>query len=95
MGRARWSPADQFWLDTHPHGLPPDSPYRPAYRQKILGGSKTTGKYPEPWKTLPREVVDRWRARNLTERWATSEKTAQALAWLEDEFGGYRDPEGS
>ena len=94
MGRARWPPDEAKWLAEHPHGLPPDSPYRPAYRQKILGGSKTTGKYPEPWKDLPSATVERWRARNLAERWATSDKTARALAWLEDEFGGLTDPEG-
>ena len=94
MGRLRWPPEDQAWLDTHPHGLPPDSPYRPAYRQKILGGSKTYTKVPEPWKALSKEDVDAWRARNLAERWATSDKTAAALAWLEQEFAGFHDPEG-
>lgn len=61
------------------------SVYRPAFRQS-MGGPRTIGKQPEPWKELPRPVIDHWRARNLDERWATSDKTAQALAWLEQEF---------
>ena len=95
MGRARWPEEDAKWLAEHPHGLPPASPYRPAYRQTILGGSKTYTKIPEPWKELSKAEVDAWRARNLAERWATSDKTAAALAWLELTFGGYRDPEGA
>ena len=95
MGRARWPEKDAQWLAEHPEGLPPAPPYRPAYRQTLLGGSKTTPKLPEPWKDMPKAEVDAWRARNLPERWATSDKTAAALAWLEYEFGGFRDPEGA
>ena len=94
MGRARWPEEDAKWLAEHPHGLPPASPYRPAYRQKLLGGTKTSSKQPEPWKNLSKAEIDAWRARNLAERWATSDATAQALCWLEDVFGGYDDPEG-
>ena len=79
MGRARWPEADAQWLAEHPHGLPPASPYRPAYRQKILGGTKTFTKVSEPWKELSKEEVDAWRARNLAERWATSVERLRQL----------------
>lgn len=60
--------------------------YRPAY---VYGrGRSGGGELPAPWLALPSAEVDAWRARNLDERWATSEKTARALAWLAREFSG-------
>lgn len=63
--------------------------YRPAYSNP-QGHAKTHSKDLDPWKALPPATVAQWRVRNLAERWATSDKTAQALAWLEHEFS---DPE--
>jgi len=93
MGRARWSEQDQAWLAANPHGLPPDSPYRPAF-VFASGMHRSTRKDPEPWKDVPRAEVDRWRMRNLDERWAATDRIAQCLTWLFLEFGGYDDPEG-
>jgi hypothetical protein len=91
MGRARWPEEDAKWLAEHPEGLPPASPYRPAY---VSPGRHSERKIDEPWKALTRAEVDAWRAKNLEERWATSDATAKALCWIEQAFGGTSDPEG-
>ena len=82
----RWLPAAN---EAYQFRMASTSVYRPAFRQS-MGGPRTIGKQPEPWKELPGHVIDTWRARNLDDRWATSDKTAQALAWLWREFSGDR-----
>jgi hypothetical protein len=79
--------AYQFYMAT-------TSLYRPAYSH----GSGRRGERDVqalPWRETAKQDVDTWRARDLGHRWATSDRTAQALRWLEDAFGGYDDPEGS
>lgn len=39
-----------------------------------------------PWRAVEKAAIDAWRARDLPERWATSDGTAQALTWLEQTF---------
>lgn len=86
-----WLPAVneayQFYMAT-------TSLYRPAYSYGA-GRPEARDVQARPWRETPKEDVNRWRARDLDARWATSDRTAQALVWLHDTFGGYDDPEGS
>ena len=72
-------PKVRAWIES-------DSPYRSAFCSPGWG-PKTHSKDVDPWKDLPMAEVEAWRARNLEERWATTDRTARALAWLEREFG--------
>ena len=78
---AALSPKVRAWIES-------DSPYRPAYFCLAGGGPKTHSKDTDPWTDLPVAEVEAWRARDLSNRWATSDRTARALAWLEREFSG-------
>ena len=66
--------------------------YRPAY---VFGRGRAASSQepnPAPWRSLPAARITAWRAQDLAERWATTDTIAQALAWLDDEFG---DPENT
>lgn len=60
------------------------SVYRPAF---VFGKGRSANEKPtNPWRELDQATVEAWRGRDLGNRWATTDKTARALAWLEQEF---------
>lgn len=62
--------------------------YRPAYVSPARHVDGPREKDAAPWKTVSVAEVERWRARDLANRWASEPGIAQALAWLAREFGG-------
>lgn len=69
--------------------------YRPAV---VFGRGRAASSQepnPAPWRAVPAARITAWRARDLAERWATTDTIAQALAWLDETFGGYDNPEAA
>lgn len=69
--------------------------WRPAYVSPPHTRHAEPSRYKQPWRELTERDVEQWRARNLPERWACEPGIAMCLAWLEREFGGLTDPEGT
>lgn len=75
MGRATWGPEEAAWLLEHRHGLPPASPYRPAYV------------YPSTKKDTGRPALDPWLTQEFKARHVGMGRGELALRWLDETFG--------